>query len=153
VRISPVCPGRGSRPFPGVRHSGPTNRSRSGPMKSIEVLIRSWTVATRQRRLCLKVVERGREGVPRTTLIPTVVNFNAARRRGGRVAEGGGLLNLPRSYRFNRSNNLQMGQVFSSGASRPHLGTFAPHFALQVLGPIRAAERLGSCQCLLFGSP
>jgi hypothetical protein len=28
-----------------------------------------------------------------TALIPTVVNWNSARRRGGRVAEGGGLLN------------------------------------------------------------
>jgi hypothetical protein len=39
----------------------------------------------------------------------TVVNCNSARRRGGRVAECGGLLNRPRSYRFNLLNNLQMG--------------------------------------------
>jgi hypothetical protein len=38
-----------------------------------------------------------------------VVNCRKSSRRGGRVAECGGLLNVPRSYRFNLINNLQMG--------------------------------------------
>ena len=35
--------------------------------------------------------------------------LKTGRRRGGRVAECGGFLNVPRSYRFNLLNNLQMG--------------------------------------------
>ncbi len=44
-----------------------------------------------------------------TAMIPTVVNWCKSSRRGGRVAECGGLLNRPRSYRFNLLNNLEMG--------------------------------------------
>jgi hypothetical protein len=51
------------------------------------------------------------------------------RRRGGREAEGGGLLSLPRLIRFNLPNNLQMGARPSNGVVAPHSGGFAPHFA------------------------
>ena len=43
-----------------------------------------------------------------TAIIPIVVNWCKSSRRGGRVAECGGLLNVARSYRFNPSYNLQM---------------------------------------------
>lgn len=52
----------------------------------------------------------------RTTLVKDVrnnrrhrVRLMENRRRGGRVAEGGGLLNLPRICRFNLLNHLHVG--------------------------------------------
>jgi hypothetical protein len=54
-----------------------------------------------------------------TALIPTVVNWSSARWRGGREAEGGGLLSFPRLTGFNLPNNLQM------GAGAPKWGDYA----------------------------
>ena len=44
-----------------------------------------------------------------TAILPIVVNWFKSSRRGGRVAECGGLLNSPRSYRFNLLKKLEMG--------------------------------------------
>jgi len=44
-----------------------------------------------------------------TAIISTVVNCSSARRRGGREAEGGGLLSLPRLIRFNLPQQLTDG--------------------------------------------
>ena len=69
-------------------------------------------VATGRPGLCCRTAEDAIEIITRLfacgELVFPVVNCNSAHRRGGRVAECGGLLNVPRSYRFNLLNNLQM---------------------------------------------
>ena len=60
-------------------------------------------------------------------------------RRGGRVAECGGLLNMPRSYRFNLLNNLQMGAKVLKRGALISVGHFAPQistFNTRLLPPL-----------------
>lgn len=55
---------------------------------------------------------------------PIMINYEQQTcRRGGREAEGDGLLNLPRSYRFNLPNSLQMGACTLKWASSVSFGS------------------------------
>ena len=49
------------------------------------------------------------------------------------MAECGGLLNVPRFYRFNPLNNLQMEVSPPKWGEVPHSGVFAPHFAPRII--------------------
>jgi len=94
---------------------------------------------------------------PKSSSEPRGKLFFRTRRRGGRVAECGGLLNVPPHYRFNIFNNLQLGEGCSKWGPCASFGSLcSPHCSPIWLGSTvyltravrRRLRKLRQVECL-----